>query len=185
MKISCKHIDKYIDMLLIKEFSLDTNSNINFITILKKLTIGESYYCEFSRENFFLNEDEAIKYRSEIPNYLDENGVYIVKEKRDEECFKSICKLTLNENTYKYMPSIWKYFENVMFFTPTSQLSWQAYEKIYNKIKPELYGIGLIQKKYANSVFLKDHDGDNLIFAYGYDYPRSLLQETIKEIKDL
>lgn len=173
-------------MIIIKEIDIDDiNSAENLKDIIKRLTIGEGYYFHFRRENnFFLTDEEIRKFRNEIPAYLNSNGKYLIKYKIDDERFDSIGFLTVNEDTYLQILVLWKYFEGVTFFSPSKLLTWEKYEEIYDKIKPEEYGIGIIQNKYADSVFIKGHDGDNLIFVYGPDYDESLVTQVIQIIKN-
>lgn len=171
-------------MIIIKGIDIDDiDSAKNLKEIIKRLTIGEIYYFHFRREDtFFLTDEEIQKYRNEVPDYLYSNGKYLMKYKIDDERFDSIGLLSVNGDTYAEILTLWKYFESVTFFTPSKLLIWEKYEEIYNKIKPEQYGIGIIQNKYADSVFIKGHDGDNLIFVYGPNYDETLLREVIEDI---
>ncbi|MEQ8199283.1 MAG: hypothetical protein ABRQ27_14990, partial [Clostridiaceae bacterium] len=158
----------------------DSDSAQKLKDIIKRLTIGKVYYFHFQRENnFFLTDAEIQKFRNEIPQYLSSNGKYLIKYKIDDERFDSIGQLWVNEDTYAEILLLWRYFEGVTFFSPNEIFVWGNYEKIYDKIIPEEYGIGIIQNKYADSVFIKGHDGDNLIFVYGPDYDEDLVTQII------
>lgn len=162
----------------------DIDSAENLKDIIKRLTIGEEYYFHFRREDFFLTDEEIQKFRNEVPAYLNSYGKYQIKYKIDDERFDSIGLLSVNENTYDHISLLWKYFEGVTFFSPSKFLSCEKYEEIYNKIKPIECGIGIIQNKYADSVFIKGHDGDNLIFVYGPNYDETRLREVMLDVEN-
>lgn len=170
-----------IKMVIIKGIDIDDSDSAQKLKdIIKRLTIGKVYYFHFQRENnFFLTDAEIQKFRNEIPQYLSSNGKYLIKYKIDDERFDSIGQLWVNEDTYAEILLLWRYFEGVTFFSPNEIFVWGNYEKIYDKIIPEEYGIGIIQNKYADSVFIKGHDGDNLIFVYGPDYDEDLVTQII------
>lgn len=171
-------------MVIIKGIDIDDIDSVEmFKNIIKKLTMGDVYYFHFQREDsFFLTDDEIKKYRKEVPEYLKSNGKYQIKYKIDDERFDSIGFLEINEDTYGQVSVLWKYFEGMTFFNPSKLLNWEEYEEIYNKIKPEEYGIGIIQNGYAESVFIKGHDGDNLIFVYKTDPYSKMLDDVLKYI---
>lgn len=172
-------------MIIIQGFEIeDPDCSGKLRNIVRKLTIGEVYYFHFRREDsFFLTDGEVKKYRKEIPDYLKSNGEYVVKRKIDDERFDSIAYLKVTEDTYEKVFVLWKYFDGMTFFSPTNLLSWKEFGEIYDKIKPEEYGIGIIQKGYADSLFIKGDDGDNLIFVYNTDLFSKITDEVLKSIK--
>lgn len=181
MKVKHEKITNNIKMLMIMDIDIEDNQDEKkLIMILSKLTRGEKYYFQFRREDDdFLSYEEIIKYRYEIPQYFQ---IYEIKELTDERRFDSIGCLTMDKHIYKQIIIFWKYFYGLLFFNPVTSFSWHEYSNIWNKIKPELYGIGIIQNNYANSVFIKGHDGDNLIFAYGPNYEETIVNEVVEDI---
>lgn len=167
---------------------IDINSQKSMAKLkatLELLTTGDTFFCRFSRENFFLDESDILKYRSEVPGYLRKNGIYKVISKRDEERFGSICKIPVNQNNYQILLKSWMYFEYMSFFSPNCLLEWSRYEVIFDKIEPEQYGIGLIQKGFTDSVFIKGYDGDHLIFSYGRNSNKELIARALVKIGDM
>jgi len=157
----------------------DNNSMENLKSIIKILTKGDKVYFEFVREDFFLEEEELVKYRNEVPQYLKLNGQYEVKFELDETRFRSIGYLPITEETYNQILVLWRYFETLVFFNPSSTFSWQNFDENFNRKKPEVPVTDFIENKYTNSVFIKGHDGDNLIFIYGDDYDYELIRDAI------
>ena len=169
-----------INILTIRDIDIDNDSIAEDLkNIIKKLTKGNEYYFEFFKENFFLDDEEVQKYRIEVPEYIKQNGVYTLKKKCDEEHLGSIGLLTVTDELFDQIIKMWKYFEGLSFFNPTNTFNWQKFEKIYDNIKPTLYGIGIIENHYADSVFIKGHDGDNLIFSYGSSFDQFLVNEVV------
>lgn len=160
----------------------DDNSMEKLKKVIKILTEGDKFYFEFVREDFFLEEEELVKYRREVPQYLKKNGRYEVKLELDETRFRSIGFLPTNEETYKQLLVLWKYFETLVFFNPSSTFSWQDFDKKFNRKKPEVPAIDFVKNKYTNSVFIKGHDGDNLVFIYDNDFDNSLIQDVMRFI---
>jgi hypothetical protein len=185
MQILKKKLKNGIKMIIFKGIMInDLISAEELINIIKKLTTGEVYFYHFrSEDNFFLNDEELIKYRSKIPMYFKCNGNYQMNNKIDDERFDSIGQLEVNLNTFREIPELWKYFEGMTFFNPSKGLTWEEYRQIYNKLKPEEYGIGIIQSGYTDSVFIKGHDQDNLIFVYSSDFNNKLLDDVIQSVK--
>ncbi|EYE87576.1 hypothetical protein Q428_12460 [Fervidicella metallireducens AeB] len=185
MKVLKKDIKKGINILTIGYFDIDNYCDADKLkTIIKKLTQENQYYFECYGESFFLEEEEILKYRTEIPKYIKENGIYKLKRKCGEEHEESIGGLKITEEIYDQIIMMWDYFEVIEFFNPTSTLNWEKFEETYYKIRPVEYGIGLVKKNYANAVFTKGHDGDNLIFVYGPDYDESLVTQVIQIIEN-
>lgn len=166
---------------MIRDIDIDNDSIAeNLKNIIKKLTKGNEYYFEFFKENFFLEDEEVQKYRIEVPEYIKQNGVYSLKKQRGEEHLESIGLLKVTDEIFDQIIKMWKYFEGLSFFNPTNTFKWKEFEKTYDNIKPELFGIGIIENNFANSVFIKGHDGDNLIFSYGSSFDQSLVNDVIK-----
>ncbi|WP_055666114.1 hypothetical protein [Desnuesiella massiliensis] len=183
MKLIHEEYGYNLNRLTIRDIkTYDDNSMENLKKIIKILTKGDSFYFEFVRENFFLEEEELVKYRREVPQYLKENGHYEVKFELDETRFRSIGYLPINEETYNQIIVLWKYFETLVFFNPNSTFSWQDFDKKFNRKKPEVSAIDFVKSKYANSVFIKGHDGDNLIFIYDNDFDKSLILDVMRGI---
>lgn len=176
-----ENIKKDINMITIRNIDTENENDLdNLKMIIKKLTQGNQYYFEYWRENFILEEEELIKYRDEVPEYINQNGIYVLKRKADKEHLESIGCLKVTEEIYDQIIKMWNYFEGLSFFNPTPKLSWQEFETSYSKIRPVQYGIGFVKQKYANSVFTKGPDGDHLIFIYGKDFNHALVEEVFK-----
>jgi hypothetical protein len=183
MRIMFDEYEDSLYRLIIRDIkTYDDKSMENLKSIIKILTKGDRFYFEFVREDFFLEEEELVKYRSEVPQYFKENGQYEVKFKLDETRFRSIGYLTINEETYNQILILWKYFETVVFFNPISTFRWQEFDTKINREKPEIPAIDFIRNKYAHSVFIKGHDGDNLIFIYDNEFDKSLIKDVINVI---
>ncbi|QAA33762.1 hypothetical protein [Clostridium manihotivorum] len=187
MNLLQKNIDDNVNMLIINDIDVDEYKTLEDLKlIIRYLTNGDKFYFKFNREdNDFLTDDEIVKYRNDIPKYFIENGDYKVKEKIDNERFESIGYLKVKEDTYDEIGVLWKYFYAMMFFNPNTLLTWEKYNNIYNKIEPKKYGIGIIKNKYAKSIFIKGHDGDNLIFVYDNSIKQPVINEVITMIKNL
>ena len=185
MNIITKSLTDNIRMINIRNIDIDDIECVGKLKkIIKKLTNGDKYFFEFNREDGdSFTDEELLKFRKDIPKYFNKYGDYKVKIKLDEERFGSIGNLIINKETYNHIIIFWRYFLGMLFFNPEDGLSWELYNGIYNKIKPEVYGIGIIQNKYADSVFIKGHDGDNLIFVYGPNYDETLVIEVINIIE--
>lgn len=183
MKLVHEEYGNNLNRLTIRDIkTYDDNSMENLKKIIKTLAKGDRFYFEFVREDFFLAEEELIKYRREVPQYLKENGQYEVKFELDETRFRSIGYLPVNEETYNQILALWKYFETLVFFNPSSTFSWQDFDKKFNRKKPEVPAIDFIKNKYTNSVFIKGHDGDNLVVIYDNDFDNSLIQDGMRFI---
>lgn len=182
MKIERENITKDIKKLTLMDIDIEDNQDVNkLLMVLEKLTRGDKYYFEFRREDDdFLTDEEIIKYRYEIPEFLQSNGKYEIKGFTDERRFDSVGCLPIDESIYGGIIKFWKYFYALLFFNPAATLGWEEYVEACDKIKPQEYGLGIIQKNYASSVFIKGHDGDNLIFVYGQSYEEALVDEVIK-----
>lgn len=115
-----------------------------------------------------------------MPEFIKQNGLYSLKKQRGEEHLESIGLIKVTDKIFDQIIKMWKFFEGLLFYNPTNTLNWQKFERTYYSIKPELYGIGIIEKNYANSVFIKGHDGDNLIFSYGSSFDHSLVNDVVK-----
>ncbi len=183
MRATHEEYDSNINKLIIRDIKIyDENSVTSLKEIIKKLVRGRKFYFEFVREDFFLEEHELVKYRKEVPQYFKESKDYEVKFKIDETHFRSIGCLDITEETYNQVISFWKYFETLVFFNPTSTLEWERFDKAFNRKKAEVQTIDLLENEYADSVFIKGHDGDNLIFMYNNKFDKSLILNIIKTI---
>lgn len=181
MKLIHKEYEDNMNKLTIKDIkTYDDSSMENLKKIIKTLTKGDRFYFEFVREDFFLEEEELIRYRREVPQYLKENGHYEVKFELDETRFHSIGYLPINEETFNQILVLWKYFETLVFFNPNPSFSWQDFDKKFSREKAEVPVIDFVKNKYTNSVFIKGHDGDNLIFIYDDDFDKSSIQDVVK-----
>lgn len=186
MKVLKDDIKNGINILIIDEIDIDNHSDVeNLKAIIKKLTQGTQYFFQCFRESFFLEEEEIIKYRNEIPEYISQNGTYNLIRKGGKEHLESIGCLNETQEIYDQIIMMWNYFEELLFFNPTSVLNWKQFEKIYCKIRPVQYGMGFVKQNFANAVFTKGHDGDNLIFAYGENFNRVLVEEVVKSLNNL
>lgn len=125
-----------------------------------------------------------MKYRREVPQYINENGHYEVKFELDETRFRSIGYLTKNEEIYNQILVLWKYFEALVFFNPSPTFSWEDFNEKFDRKKSEITAIDFVKNKYTNSVFIKGHDGDNLIFIYNNNFDESLILDIIRYIDD-
>ena len=157
----------------------DDKSMEDLKSIVKMLAKGDKFYFEFSREDFFAEDEDLIKYRNQIPEYFKQNGQYIVKYNVSQRQVRSIGYLPINEDTYNEILILWKYFETVVFFIPSSTLSWEDFDKKFIRKKPEVSVIDFIRKKYTNSLFAKGYNGDNLAFIYGEDYDEAIVKDVI------
>jgi hypothetical protein len=185
MKVLKENIKNGISILIIGDIDIDNDNDVeNLKTIIKKLTQGTQYYFHCFRESFFLEEEEIIKYRNEIPEYINQNGLYKLIRADGKEHLESIVFLYETQEIYDQIIMMWNYFEELLFFNPNNVLNWQQFEESYYKIRPVQYGIGFIKQNYANAVFTKGHDGDNLIFVYGENYNRVLVEEVIKSLNN-
>ncbi len=178
MKIAQKTNNKNINVVKIVDIDVYEANDMEILkTIIKKLTKGERYFFNFRREDTdILNNDEVIRYRDEIPNHFKQNGQYEIKFSIDKTRFGSIGYLPVNEKTFEQIAIMWKYFYGMSFFSPRSSLSWQEYGKYVEKKRDEMYGFDIVQNNLADSVFIKGHDGDNLIFTYGVSYDKKLIE---------
>lgn len=182
MKLIHEEYGDNLNRLSIRDIkTYDDNSMENLKKIIKTLTKGDRFYFEFVREDFFL-EEELVKYRREVPKYLKKNGQYEVKFELDEARFRSIGYLPINEETYNQILVLWKYFETLVFFNPSSSVSWQDFDKKLSRKKTEVPAIDFVKNKYTNSVFIKGHDGDNLIFIYDDDFDESSILDVMSGI---
>lgn len=169
--------------LIIRDIkTYDDKSMRDLKAIIKMLSNSDKFYFEFVSEDFFLEEEELVKYRSKVPQYLKENGQYEVKFQLDETRFRSIGYLPINEENYNQILVLWKYFETLVFFNPSFGFSFQDFNKKYKRNKPRVPVIDFIENKYTNSVFIKGHDGDNLIFIYNNDFDNSLIKQLVEVI---
>lgn len=123
-----------------------------------------------------------VKYRKDIPKYFNESKDYKIKLKLDETRFRSIGCLEITEEVYDKIIVFWKYFETIVFFNPASTLEWKRFDEAFNRKKAEVQTISLLDNKYTDSVFIKGHDGDNLIFMYNNDFDKSLVLNIIEDI---
>lgn len=181
MKLIHEEYGDNLNKLTIRDIkTYDDNSMKNLRKVIKTLTKGGKFYFEFVKEEFYLEEEELLKYRSKVPQYLKKNGHYEVKFELDETRFRSIGYLLINEETYNQILVLWKYFETLVFFNPSSSFSWQDFDKRFNRKKPEVPAIDFVKNKYTSSVFIKGYDGDNLVFIYDNDFDKSLIQEVMK-----
>ncbi|KPU42966.1 hypothetical protein OXPF_37350 [Oxobacter pfennigii] len=160
----------------------DYKSMENLKEIIKILSNGDKFYFQFAREDYFLEDNELLEYRNQVPQYLKQNGFYEVKYRLDETRFDSIGYLPTNEGTYNQILILWQYFETLVFFNPSSILSWKEFGNKFDWKKPLISPFEFIEKKYTNSIFIKGHDGDNLIFIYGRDFDESLIKDVIRFI---
>lgn len=183
MKISVEEHGEKLNILTISGINTcDDNSMKSLKCILKILLNGDKFFFEFVSEDFFLTRDELVKYRSEVPQYLKRNGKYEVKFKLDETRFRSIGNLPVNEETYNQILILWKYFETLVFFNPYSTYSWQDFDEKIIRRKAEVPAIDFIEKKYTDSVLIKGHDGDNLIFIYDKGYDEAVIKDVISVV---
>jgi hypothetical protein len=186
MKVLKEKIKNGINILTIGDIDIDNHSDVdNLKTIIKKFTQGNQYYFEYFRESLFLEEEEIIKYRTEIPEYINQNGIYTLKRKDGKEHLESVGYLKVTDEIYEQIIKMWNYFEGLSFFNPTNMLNWQEFDRDYCKIRPVQYGIGFVKRKFANAVFTKGHDGDHLIFVYGENYNHALVEDVVKFLNDL
>lgn len=137
--------------------------------IIKMLTKKDRLGFEFLREDFYLDEKELVKYRSEVPQYFKVNGQYEIKFKICEKRFRGIGYLPITEETYNQILVCWKYFEMLVFFNPGSMFSFQDFSSKYKRKNVTIPAVDFIRNKHASSVFIKDNEGDTLRIIYNYD----------------
>lgn len=184
MKIVHEEYGDNLNRLIIRDIkTYDNKSMENLGAIIKMLNMGNSFYFEFVSEDFFLEEGELVRYRREIPKYLKQNGQYEIKFELDETRFRSIGYLPINEETFNEILILWKYFETLVFFNPSNNLSWKDFNNKITRKKPHIPVIDFINNKYTNSIFLKGHDGDNLIFIYSNEFNNSLIRVVMKFVE--
>lgn len=116
---------------------------------------------------FFLEKEELIKLRYEIPKFFPTDNP-LKTYKTNDEHFDSIGFLPVNDQTFTKIIYFWDYYEGLTFFTP-KDVDKELFKKSYI-IKPQVDGEGFIVANYAESVFNKGHDTDSLVFSYGPDY---------------
>ncbi len=179
MRIIKSKVNDRMNMLTITDINVEDHQSMQTLeTIIKTLTKGDAYYFHFKREDYdFLTDEEIKVYRRDVSKYFNKHGMYEVKTKLDEGRFESIAYLPIDEDTYSQIPSLWKYFYSILFFTPKGLYSWEEYRIHYEKAVSQKYAINIIENKYSDSVFIKGHDGDNLIFVYNNDYNQDLIKE--------
>lgn len=119
-------------------------------------------------------DEEINRCRIELPGFFRQHGYYEVVKKLDESRFDSFGCLNVNESTYQKIPEFWRYFFGMAFFVPRKPLETIRADLI--KISRRPYGVDIIINEFADSVFIKGHDGDHLIFVYGPDYDKTLLR---------
>ncbi|KPU46360.1 hypothetical protein OXPF_00320 [Oxobacter pfennigii] len=91
MKIVHEEYGDSLNRLTIRYIkTYDYKSMENLKEIIKILSNGDKFYFQFAREDYFLEDNELLEYRNQVPQYLKQNGFYEVKYKLDETRFDSI-----------------------------------------------------------------------------------------------
>ncbi len=161
-----KHYERW-QSLIIEDFDLSSDGkDINqIISILKILIDGKQLYFNFRREEDFLDEKELLNYRHYIPEYFIKNGEYKVIYKIDQTHFDSIGLLPVIDSTFDFLIELWNYFWSMCFFVPKETLDWEGFLYYSRKNTRDKNGLKLLDS-FTDAVFLKGHDGDNLIINY-------------------
>lgn len=181
MRYNKKILKNGIHEVEITGFDIETAESKELLkTIISLLTSGIEYYFHFSNEDsFFLEDDELVKCRHDVPNQFSSDN-YLVPFKIDDEHFDSIGFLPVNNQTYEKILDFWNYFEGMTFFTP-KDVSKELFKKSY-KIEPKENGVGYLDSNYAESVFNKGHDRDSLVFSYTPTYDDQSLKVILDRI---
>lgn len=139
----------------------------DLVELITKLSKGKFFFYSFRREeDIFLTYDELVHYRSYIPQYFESRGKYQILRKRDETMFDSYGMLPVNDFSILFTLNCWQYFWSMSFFCPSDNFSWENYLSKYNDLSKDLYGIKQITNGYSDSIFIRGHDGESLIFSY-------------------
>ena len=159
---------KGVCSLVLDEIDVDDEKNFaKVLELLNLLSLKNQYYLELTRaDDFLCSESEFEYYKTHLPDFIKNNGKYLVKNRKDDKRFGAIAYLPVNEVILSEFQHIWRYYLSVLFFNPHSTFLWDDFDIKYKKIKPELYGIGYIQNNMTYMTFTKGHDGDNLIITF-------------------
>ena len=166
-KVYKKSINENIQSLLFKKFDTYFNEDDSkkLMNILENLTTGKVFYFYFFREELFLDDDEIEYCRTYIPKYLKKNGDYKILNQKDASRFESVGMMPINKDLFPFLIKMWNYFYKIVFFSP-KKLSWTDFIKIASENNKDLNEVNFLESGYADSFFIKGHDGDYLIFYY-------------------
>lgn len=179
---------KNINTLILNEIDMDNSRHLNvIINILKLLSEGDRYYFELTNADTFFCPDNLIEhYKNYLPEFLQKNGQYVVKNTKDDTRFQSIARLAINDRTLIEFEHIWRYYDGVLVFNPNALFTWDQFNCECFKLKPNFYGIGYINNELANMTFVKGHDGDNFIITYNTDkFDTEKIRRSIEQIINL
>jgi len=168
-KLNSKNIN--IIMITIGDIDfIDPRQCNKILEIIISLTNGNKYFFELNSEDHdFFDDEELNFYRVNIPDFFNKNGTYIIKEYLDEVRYGAIACLPTQSYTYEMIINIWKYYYGVCFFVPSEGVDWTTFDNTYRKVLPELWGVGFLEHGFTDALFIKGHDGDNLIFVCNAD----------------
>lgn len=138
--------------------------------ISKFFKLGEEVFFFFRREENLTDDSELKFLKKKVLNELKDVGEFRYLFVLDEQRFDAIGRIIINLNFPNLLIDMWKYFYSCDFFIPINDLSFEEYEDYlqFNGVD-DINGLGIIQNKLAEFIFIKGLGADNLIISYNSD----------------